>query len=60
MNQKPTIKERLQKKTLKEINAIAKRMKYPVYGTKPARIHQIDQLFRAPAIWDAIVNGGNI
>lgn len=53
---KLSIKERLRLKTLKEINAIAKRMKYPLYGNKPCRINLICQYFDAPRIWAAIAN----
>lgn len=56
MKIKLSIKERLQKKTVREINAIAKRMKCPLYGCKRQRINLIDGYFKSPAIWDAIAN----
>ena len=52
---KKSIEERLQEKTGSEINAIAKRMKYPLRGTKQERIHSLVAHFNFSKEWKDIV-----
>jgi len=53
---KPTIKERLNKKTITEIDAIAKRIGFPLRGNKAERIHSLYQYFRSVYNWQQISN----
>jgi len=49
-----TIKEKLSKKSLEEINKIAKRLNFPLRGNKAERIHSLSEFFAMPARWKEI------
>jgi hypothetical protein len=51
------IKEKLSKKTVSEINEIAKRVNYPLQGNKTERVHALAGFFVSKDEWDIIVNG---
>lgn len=55
---KLSIKERLQKKSVAELDAIAKRLNYPARGIKSEKIRQLNHyLYQAKKDWDIIING---
>jgi len=51
------IKEKLSKKTLIEIAAIAKRLHFPLRGNKREQINSLYDYFESPRRWRAISNG---
>ena len=52
-----TIKEKLSTKTLNQLAAIAKRLKYPLRGNKREQVNSLNDFFLAPQRWKAISNG---
>jgi hypothetical protein len=50
------IKEKLTKKSVVEINAIAKRLNFPLRGNKKERINSLYDFFKAPERWNVIIN----
>lgn len=52
-----TIKEKLNTKTLAQLAAIAKRLKYPLRGNKREQVNLLYDHFKAPERWRAISNG---
>ena len=48
------LKEKLSKKTVAEINTIAKRLNFPLRGGKKERINSLYDYFMAPQRWKAI------
>jgi hypothetical protein len=53
---KDSIRQRLNKKSNKELDAIAKRLNYPLRGNKNEKAHNLDQYFKSSKYWAAISN----
>jgi len=55
---KLSIKERLQNKTVGELDTIAKRLHYPARGNKNEKIRQLNHyLYQSKRDWNVIIHG---
>ena len=51
------LKKRLSEKKIAEINAIAKKLHFPLRGNKRERINALVAYFKVPGYWKTIING---